>query len=469
MKFSRAFLQEIKDRLNLSDIVGQRVTLKRSGRAFKGLCPFHDEKTPSFQVDDTRQSYYCFGCGAKGDVIDFVMAYDHLPFPDTVKMLAGQAGISLPHLTPEQRQAERERETLYRLMQDTAQWFHEQLAEPEHRHALNYLVKRGISAQLIETYQLGYAPADGRLLRDYLRQQGYSDREMLCGGVMQKSSRSRALYSPFRERIIFPIQDIRGRAVAFGGRVLPENLRAPPASNTSGKPPKYLNSKETPLFHKGHLLYGEPQARAMLGDGRPLAVVEGYTDVLACHQAGLPAVAPLGTALSKDQSLRLWQMTPDTEKVPVLCFDGDAAGQRAAQNALERLLPLLKPDHSARLAFLPAGEDPDTLITRQGKAAFETLLARALPLDRYLWLLHTYGQRFDTPETRAGLETRLHRAAEAIQDETVRHYYHQALTDKLRHFMAAAARLQQDFAEAGSDTAQSAMATRIHQVQTYGP
>jgi len=448
MKFSRAFLQEIKDRLKLSDITGQRVTLKRSGRAFKGLCPFHDEKTPSFQVDDAKQSYYCFGCGAKGDVIEFVMAYDHLPFPDTVKMLAGQAGVALPHLTAEQRQADRERETLYRLMEDTAQWFHEQLADPEHRYALAYLVKRGICAQLIETYQLGYAPADGRLLREYLRQQGYSYQEMLSGGVMQKSPRSRALYSPFRERIIFPIHDVRGRTVAFGGRVLPENLRAPPASVTSAKPPKYLNSKETPLFHKSHLLYGEPQARAMLGDGRLLAVVEGYTDVLACHQTGLPAVAPLGTALGTEQIIRLWQMIQDTEKVPVLCFDGDKAGKRAAQHALERFLPVLKPHHSARFAFLPAGEDPDTLIARQGKAAFDHVLARALPLDRYLWQIHTHGRRFDTPEAQAGLEAALMRDAQAIGDETVRRYYQQALMHRLRHALAASQSLQRDFAAA---------------------
>lgn len=448
MKFSRTFLQEIKDRLHLSDIIGQRVTLKRSGRAFKGLCPFHSEKTPSFQVDDAKQSYYCFGCGAKGDVIDFVMAHDHLPFPDTVKMLAAQAGVALPHLTSEQRQAEQERETLYRLMQDTAQWFHEQLADAEHRHALNYLVKRGISATLIETFQLGYAPADGRLLRAYLQKRGFSPEEMITGGVMQKSPRSRALYSPFRERIIFPIHDVRGRTVAFGGRVLPENLRAPPASVTSGKPPKYLNSKETPLFHKGHMLYGEPQARAMPGDGRPLAVVEGYTDVLACHRAGLPAVAPLGTALSTEQIIRLWQMIQDTEKVPVLCFDGDAAGKRAAQHALERFLPALKPHHSARFAFLPAGEDPDTLIARQGKAAFDHVLARALPLDRYLWHLHTHGKRFETPEARAGLEASLLRDVQAIEDETVRRYYQQAITRRL-HLAAAAGRsLQLDFASA---------------------
>jgi DNA primase len=375
-----------------------------------------------FVSSDTKQFYHCFGCGANGDVIDFVMAYDHLPFPDAVKMLAGQAGLALPQQSPEQIREARERETLYRLLDETAQWFHEQLADPAHRHALAYLAKRGVGADLIETYHLGYAPADGRKLREHLRALGYSHADMLAAGVMQRSSRSKALYCPFRDRIMFPVLDRRGRSVAFGGRILPENLRAPPASKTLSKPSKYLNSQETPLFHKSHMLYGEPQAGKRLEGGGPLVVVEGYTDVLACQGAGFAAVAPLGTALSEAQILLLWQMIPEAQKVPVLCFDGDEAGGRAAQNACERLLPLLKPHHSARLAFLPKGEDPDSLITRQGGPALHNVLERALPLDQYLWHRHTKSQAFATPEERAGLEADLHRAVDTIRDESVRHY-----------------------------------------------
>jgi DNA primase len=437
MKFPRAFLQEIKDRLTLSDVIGQRVALRRAGRELKGCCPFHDEKTPSFTVNDTKQFYHCFGCGAHGDVIGFVMAHDHLPFADAVKMLAGQAGLQLPQQSPQQIQEDRQRQTLYRLMDEAAQWFHERLADPHYRHALKYLVGRGVTAEQIETFRLGYAPPDGRLLRPWLLERGYRNEDMIAAGVMQRSSKTGRAYSPFRDRIIFPVTDRRGRAVAFGGRLLPDHLRSPPGRNQTYAPPKYLNSTETPLFHKGRMLYGEAQARQALGQSRPLTVVEGYTDVLACHRGGFAAVAPLGTALSEDQILLLWQMIPDTTKVPILCFDGDTAGKRAAQNACEKILPLLKPRHSARFAFLPSGEDPDTLIAGQGREAFQAVLDRALPLDQYLWRLHTAGQRFDTPEARAGLEEALHQAAGAIQDDTVRRYYRDALDDKLRRFFAA--------------------------------
>jgi DNA primase len=448
MRFPQAFLHEIKDRLTLSDVVGQRVTLQRAAHACKACCPFHDEKTPSFTVNDTKQFYHCFGCGAHGDVIDFVMAYDHLSFPEAVKMLAAQAGLQLPGQSPQDIKHARERETLHHLLEDAAGWFHARLADPDHRHALRYLGERGVTAEQIEAFRLGYAPPDGRLLRQYLQDCGYRAQDMIAAGVMQRSTRTGKVYCPFRDRIIFPIADRRERVVAFGGRLLPGHLRSPPDRNPAYTPPKYLNSGETPLFHKGRMLYGEAQARHALGQSGLLIVVEGYTDVLACHRAGFAAVAPLGTALSEEQMLRLWQMIPDTQKVPVLCFDGDAAGKRAAQNACEKMLPLLKPHRSARFAFLPPGDDPDTLIAGRGRAAFQAVLDRAIALDQYLWRLHTAGQRFETPEARAGLEESLHQAAETIQDDTVRHYYREALDGKLRHFFTSGSdpRLQRHFA-----------------------
>jgi DNA primase len=281
MKFPREFLHEIKDHLTLSAIVGQRVPLQRAGHEFKACCPFHDEKTPSFTVNDAKQFYHCFGCGAHGDVIGFVMAYDHLSFPDAVKTLAAEAGLQLPAQSPQAIKEAQARETLHRLSEDAAAWFHERLADPDHRQALKYLGERGVTAAQIEAFRLGYAPPDGRLLRRYLQECGYSDEDMIAAGVVRRSSRTRKAYCPFRDRIIFPIADRRGRVVAFGGRLLPDHLRSPPDRNQTDAPPKYLNSGETLLFRKGRMLYGEAQARHALDQSRPLIEVEGYTDVLA--------------------------------------------------------------------------------------------------------------------------------------------------------------------------------------------
>ena len=449
MSFPKAFLQELKLRLPLSQVIGRRVTLRRAGREFKACCPFHEEKTPSFTVNDDKQFYHCFGCGAHGDVIGFVMQHQNLSFTDAVTQLAAEAGMPVPHQRPQEIVQARHEQRLYALLEDTAGWFHERLADPASRHALRYLVQRGVSADQIATFRLGYAPPDGRLLRRYLLERGYHEADMLAAGALVRSSRTSRVYCPFRDRIIFPVADRRGRVMAFGGRLLPEPLRAP--DHGSHPPPKYLNSSDTPLFDKGRMLYGEPQAREALGQARPLLVVEGYTDVLACHKAGFPAaVAPLGTALTAEQILLLWQMLPDTPKVPVLCFDGDAAGERAARAACEKVLPLLRPHHSVRVAMLPPGDDPDTLLATRGRAAFASVLERALPLDQYLWRLHTAGQRFETPEARAGLEAGLHAAAASIQDETVRRYYLEALEAKLRHFFASGAEphLQKHFTAA---------------------
>ena len=433
MNFPPEFLQQIKDRLTLSEVIGQRVPLKREGREFKACCPFHREKTPSFTVNDVGGFYYCFGCGAHGDAIDFVRAHDNLPFRDAVKMLAAQAGLQLPVQTPQQAEADRQRERLYGLLDAATAWFGAQLTAPEYGHALDYLTERGITADQIRTFRLGFAPADGRLLRNHLWTQHYKNDEMIRVGVMRRSPKTNTVYCLFRDRIVFPVTDTRGKVVAFGGRLLPDTLRAPPQGNTT--PPKYLNSGETPLFRKGKMLYGESQARKAAGAGRPLIVVEGYTDVLACHRAGFDAaVAPLGTALTEDQIARLWRMIPATEKIPVLCFDGDDAGRRAADRACERILPLLRPHHSARFAFLPEGQDPDTLIAQRGGAGFQAVIDRAIPLAELVWRRRAQGRRFDTPESRAGLEASLYKDIEAIGDDTVRHYYRQALEDKIGFF-----------------------------------
>ncbi len=430
MSIPPRFLNELRDRLTLSDIIGRRVKLARAGREFKGCCPFHKEKTPSFYVNDDKQFYHCFGCGAHGDAIGFVMQHDNLSFIEAVEALAGQAGMQVPQQSPQEVAKARKQKDLHALMEDTARYYEAQLQAPANREALDYMVSRGVSRELLAAFRIGYAPADSEALRSHLKGQGYSDKQMIEAGVMRPSKRGGNPYAFFRERVMFPVTDRRGRVVAFGGRILPDHLRPPDRGDY--KPPKYMNSSDTPLFHKGRMLYGESQARQAAADDQPLIVVEGYLDVMACFSAGYRgAVAPLGTALTEEQILALWQMIPGGEKLPVMCFDGDEAGRRAAARAAERLLPLLKPDHSALFAFLPEGQDPDSLIRSQGKASFAAVIAAAMPLSEFLWSYHTAGRAFETPEARAGLAAQLMAEADRIADRQAQQYYRQAFRDRL--------------------------------------
>ena len=435
--FSPRFLDEIRTRLTLSELIGKRIKITRAGREFKGCCPFHKEKTPSFYVNDDKQFYHCFGCGAHGDAIGFTMQHDNLSFPEAVETLAALAGLEVPKSSPEEKKKAKEEKSLYTLLEDTTKFFEANLYDSQNADALGYMKDRGMSDEFMAAYRIGYAPDDGRELIDHLKKSGYTDQQMVDTGVARISQKSNKPYAFFRDRIIFPVADKRGRIVAFGGRVLPEHLR-PHLYDNGQKPPKYINSIDSVLFHKGRMLYGESHAKHAAMEDQPVIVVEGYVDVIACAKAGFKgAVAPLGTALTEDQILLLWKMIPANQKNPILCFDGDNAGRRAAERAVERVLPHLKPDQSVRLAFLPQGEDPDSLIKIKGKKAFQEVLDQALPLVEFIWQLETTGREITTPEERAGLSKSLYARINQITDRSVQHYYKEAIKDKVQKKFSA--------------------------------
>ena len=424
-------MSDLRDRLTLSEIIGRKVKLARAGREFKGCCPFHKEKSPSFYINDDKQFYHCFGCGAHGDAVGFLMQHDNMSFIEAVEMLAAQAGMQVPEQTPQEVEKARKEKDIYSLMDAATNFFAAELDKPAQREAKKYLLDRGMSEDMMTSFRIGFAPADGQALRKHLKAKDYTEAQMIESGVLRKSDRGGDAYSFFRERIIFPVADRRGRIVAFGGRIMPEAAKAMEAA-TGQKPPKYINSSDSPLFHKGRMLYGESHARTAATEGKPVIVVEGYMDVMACFQSGFRgAVAPLGTALTEEQIMSLWKMITAEHKAPILCFDGDDAGRRAAARACERLLPLLKADHTALIAFLPQGQDPDSLLRGQGKAALQTVLDGAISLVDFVWSQNTAGRRLDAPEARAGLQKALDDETGRIADRTVQHYYKQVFQEKL--------------------------------------
>lgn len=418
MSVAPEFLDELRARLSLVDVVGRRVRLVKRGREHTGLCPFHAEKTPSFTVSDDKGFYHCFGCGAHGDIIGFVMQSDGLAFPEAVERLAGEAGLEVPRPTPEARAAARREMDLLGVVEAAAAWFEEQLQGASGAAARDYLTGRGIDAATATAFRLGYAPARRGLLRAALNARGVDDRQLAAAGLIKEPDGGGAPRDYFFERIIFPITDRRGRVIAFGGRALGDS------------PAKYLNSPETPLFHKGRVLYNLAGARKAAHDGGELIVAEGYMDVIALAQAGFPAVvAPLGTAVTGDQIAELWRMAEE----PVLCLDGDAAGRRAAFRAAERALPLVRPGHSLRFATLPAGEDPDTLVRQAGPGAMRQVVERAIPLEAVLWAMDTEGRSFDTPERQARLIAALDGRLRTIGDATVEKAYREAMNRRVFH------------------------------------
>lgn len=429
------FLDELRSRITLSDVVRKSVRLTRAGREFKGCCPFHNEKSPSFYVNDDKQFYHCFGCGAHGSVIDYVMRHDNFSFPEAVESLAATIGMQVPQSAPEDIEKAKKEKSLYTMLDEAAKWMEAQIRKPENKVAYDYLIERGVGDDTMQSFRIGFTPNDMQGLRKHIAALGYTDSQMIEGGILKTSEKAREPYAFFRDRIMFPVPDKRGRIVAFGGRILPDHLRGPDRGDF--KPPKYINSSDTPLFHKGHMLYGEPHARQAAADGLPIIVVEGYLDVIAAFRAGFKgAVAPLGTALTEEQIGVLWKMIPADSKIPILCFDGDNAGRRAASRACERILPMLKPDHSAKIAFLPDGEDPDSLVKKQGKAALQTVLDEALDLVDFVWGDYTAGKNLETPEARAGLSKTLDDVCLRITDRTVQHYYKEAFKAKIRQAFA---------------------------------
>lgn len=423
MAFPPRFLDDIRDRVGLADVVGRRVKLVRKGREYLGLCPFHNEKTPSFTLNPDKGFYHCFGCGAHGDVFSFVKNTESLSFPETVERLAEEAGLPMPEQTPEDRARERKRTGLLEATEAAAAWFAAQLRTDRGKPALDYLSGRGIDDATIGRFRLGFAPDSRNSLKRALTGQGFGEEVLVEAGLLIRPENGRAAYDRFRGRVMFPIADRKGRVVAFGGRIL------------EGDGAKYLNSPETALFHKGRMLYNMNQAAPAVHQGADLVVAEGYMDVIALDRAGFHgAVAPLGTALTEDQIAALWARADE----PILCFDGDEAGGRAAARAADRALPLLRPGKSLGFAMLPPGQDPDDLIASGGPAAMRQVLDAARPLSDLLWDLELGLRPVDTPERKADLQRRLEARAKQIADAAVQGHYRSTFRDRLwRHFQAA--------------------------------
>jgi DNA primase len=424
MRFTPAFLDELKARLPVSEVVGRRVKLVRAGREFKGLSPFNKEKTPSFFVNDQKQAWFDFSSGKNGSIFDFVMQSEGVTFPEAVERLAQMAGVPLPKVSREDEARDARRKTLYDVMEIAAKFFEATLAARAGAKARGYLADRGLDAATQLKFRLGYAPAERFALKEHLGGHGIPVEDMVEAGLLIAGDDIPVPYDRFRDRVMFPIADLRARVIAFGGRALEKDAQA-----------KYLNSPETPLFHKGATLYNIAAARQAAHDGATVIAVEGYVDVIAMVTAGFPAtVAPLGTALTEDQLGLLWKMADE----PVLCFDGDSAGLRAAFRAVELALPRLKPGKSLKFALLPQGQDPDDLVRSAGRDGVNDVVGAARPLADMLWARETEGRAFDTPERRAALEARLNEIMGTVGDEAVRKYYRQDFNARLSAFFAPA-------------------------------
>lgn len=418
MRFTPDLLDEIRARLPVSQIVMQRVKLKRQGREFIGLSPFKAEKTPSFTVNDQKGFYHCFASGEHGDIFTFVMKTDGLAFPEAVERLAQEAGVPLPEASPREAEFAETRVRLYEVMQAAALFFERQLMEKAGAVARDYLARREVGDDQRATFRIGYAPTGRSALKSALAEAGYTNDEMVQAGLLVAGDDIPVSYDRFRHRIIFPITDHKGRVIAFGGRAL-----------DADQPAKYLNSPETPLFHKGAVLFNAAAARQAAYDTGTVIVAEGYMDVIALSGAGLAnTVAPMGTALTENQIKLLWRMAPE----PILCFDGDDAGRKAAYRAIDVVLPLLQPGKSLRFAFLPDGQDPDDIIREAGAAAIHPLLDKAKPLADIVWFREKESGDWSTPERRAALERRIIDLAGQITDPTVRQHYTEHLKSRLR-------------------------------------
>jgi DNA primase len=422
MRFTPQFLDELRARLPVSEVVGKRVKLRKAGREWKGLSPFQQEKTPSFTVNDQKQFYYDFSSGKHGNIFDFVMDTEGVTFPEAVERCAAMAGMPLPAVTPDAARHEQRRKTLHDVMECAAKFFADTLASKNGAKARGYLGDRAISPATQVQFRLGYAPAERFALKEHLGAQNIPVEDMIEAGLLIAGDDIPVPYDRFRDRVMFPITDLRGRVIAFGGRALEKDAQA-----------KYLNSPETPLFHKGDNLYHLAPARQATHNGAALIVVEGYIDVIAMVTAGFAgAVAPLGTALTENQLALIWRMADE----PILCFDGDRAGQKAAWRAADLALPLLKPGKSLRFALLPEGQDPDDLARSGGRGAIEEVISAARGLSDVIWSREIESGNFSTPERRAAFEARIGELANGVRDEVVRRYYKQDFDKRLQHTFA---------------------------------
>jgi len=415
MSLPPGFLDELRSRVSIAQVVGRKVMWdQRKSNQGKGdlwaPCPFHQEKSASFHVDDRKGFYYCFGCHAKGDAISFVKETENVGFMEAVEILASEAGMQIPARDPRAREKSDRRTLLVEVMEQAVQHYRLQLKTAAAGPARDYLAGRGLGEAALERWEIGFAPPGWQGLWDHLRGKGVSADLILAAGLAKPSPKGREPYDVFRNRIMFPIRDARGRAIAFGARAMDPDEKA-----------KYLNSAETELFDKGRTLFNHGPAREAAGKkGTPLVVGEGYMDVIALVEAGFPAaVAPLGTAITEDQLRLLWRIAPE----PVVALDGDASGLDAAMRLIDLALPLLAPERTLRFAILPEGQDPDDLLRKRGPAAVSELVGAARPLLSLLWQRETEGRDLDSPERRAALDAALRRALGRIADRSVREHY----------------------------------------------
>jgi DNA primase len=433
VRFSTLFLDEICDRVPISTIVGRKVTFdrKKTNQArgdFWACCPFHGEKSPSFHCEDQKGRYHCFGCGVSGNHFKFLTEQEGLSFPEAVELVADLAGVAMPARDIAFEQREKEQASLFDVIELAVQYFEEQLQSAAGAKARGYLRDRGLLAATQHQFRLGYALESRNSLKTYLSSKNIpKDRIEACGLVVFGEDIP-VSYDRFRDRIMFPIPDARGRTIAFGGRALSKDA-----------PAKYLNSPETELFHKGNVLFNFLKARKPAQDKKTVIAVEGYMDVIALAQAGIHnAVAPLGTALTERQAELLWKMAPE----PILCFDGDQAGTKASWRAADLIVPMLKPGKSMRFALLPEGKDPDDLVKSAGAEGLQSVLNDARPLIDLIWMRETNGVVFDAPERRAELEKRLREITNRIKDDSVRRHYNQDMRDRLSSYFGSPARKQ---------------------------
>ncbi|OJU13129.1 MAG: DNA primase [Caulobacterales bacterium 68-7] len=419
MRYSDAFLEDLKSRLRLSDVIGKTVKLKRAGREYVGLSPFNKEKSPSFYVNDEKGFFHDFSSGKHGDLIAFYQETERLSFVEAIERMAAEAGVALPDPDPQSARQEEKRQGLVDWLALAAKWFESELRRPGGQAARDYLERRGLPSGEWARFGIGFAPGGSRTgLKDYLVAKGAKPADLVEAGLLIAPEDGGAPYDRFRDRIIFPITDTRGRPISFGGRAMDPNARA-----------KYLNGPDSPLFDKGRTLYGLFEARKVLhaaGDGAPLVVVEGYMDVIACQRAGIAAVAPMGTALTEGQMELLWRLHGE----PTLCFDGDNAGRRAAGRSIDRALPLLKPGRSFRFALVKGGKDPDDVLREQGAAALKAQVADTTPFVEQLFERERETKPLDTPEQKTDLKVRLRQLASTIADGDLAKAYKEDLLSR---------------------------------------
>lgn len=420
MSLPPGFLDELRGRSSLSQVVGRKVMWDaRKSNQGKGdmwaPCPFHQEKSASFHVDDRKGFYYCFGCHAKGDAISFVRETENVSFIEAVEILAREAGMPMPARDPKAQEKSDRRTQLAEVMEQAVQFFRLQLKTNIASAAREYLVRRGLNEAAIDRWEIGFAPDAWQMMWDHLRGKGVAEDLIFGAGLAKPSTKGGKPYDTFRGRIMYPIRDARGRCIAFGGRAMDPNDNA-----------KYLNSPETELFDKGRSLYNHGPARTAAGKGMPLVVAEGYMDVIALAEGGFEAcVAPLGTAITESQLQLLWRIAPE----PIIALDGDTAGVRAAMRLIDLALPLLEAGQSLRFAVMPDGKDPDDLIRAEGAGAVQALLDQAMPMVQLLWQRETEGKVFDSPERKAALDKSLREKIKLIRDPSIRSHYGVAIKD----------------------------------------